>query len=79
PGTDTSRALVVGAHLDSPNSPGGLDDGSGSVALLEAARVLDVAGVRPPVDTVFAWFGSHERGLYGSSVFANANAALLGR
>jgi hypothetical protein len=79
PGEDSSRAVVVGAHLDSPNSPGGLDDGSGSVALLEAARVLDAAGVRPPVDTVLAWFGSHERGLYGSSWFANANAPLLAR
>ncbi len=79
PGEDPSRAVVVGAHLDSPNSPGALDDGSGSVALLEAARVLDAAGARPPVDTVLVWFGSHERGLYGSSVFANANAALLGR
>ncbi|HYN40991.1 MAG TPA: M28 family peptidase [Thermoanaerobaculia bacterium] len=79
PGEDPSRAIVVGAHLDSPNSPGGLDNGSGSVALLEAARVLDRAGVKPPVDTVFAWFGSHERGLYGSSVFTNANAGLLQR
>lgn len=79
PGEDPTRAVVVGAHLDSPNSPGALDDGSGAVALLEAARVLDAAGVRPPVDTVFAWFGSHERGLYGSSVFANANAGLLRR
>lgn len=79
PGEDSSRAMIVGAHLDSPNSPGALDDGSGSVALLEAARVLDEAGVRPPVDTVFAWFGSHERGLYGSSVFANARSALLRR
>lgn len=79
PGVDPSRAIVVGAHLDSPNSPGALDDGSGAAALLEAARVLDAAGVRPPVDAVFAWFGSHERGLYGSSVFANANAGLLQR
>lgn len=79
PGHDPTRALVVGAHLDSPNSPGALDDGSGAVALLEAARVLDEAGARPPVDTVFAWFGSHERGLYGSSVFVNANAPLLSR
>jgi hypothetical protein len=79
PGADPSRAIVVGAHLDSPNSPGALDDGSGAVALLEAARILDAAGVRPPVDTVFAWFGSHERGLYGSSVFANSNAGLLQR
>jgi hypothetical protein len=79
PGKDSSRAIVVGAHLDSPDTPGALDNGSGSVALLESARVLDQVGVRPPVDTVFAWFGSHERGLYGSSVFANANAALLQR
>ncbi|MBK8595920.1 MAG: M28 family peptidase [Holophagales bacterium] len=79
PGVDPSRAIVVGAHLDSPNSSGALDNGSGSVALLEAARVLDEAGVRPPVETLFAWFGSHERGLFGSSVFANANAALLQR
>jgi hypothetical protein len=79
PGEDPSRAIIVGAHLDSPNSPGALDNGSGSVALLEAARVLDRAGVKPPVDTVFAWFGSHERGLYGSSVFANANSGLLQR
>ena len=79
PGEDPARAVVVGAHLDSPNSPGALDNGSGSVALLEAARVLDRAGVRPPVDTVLAWFGSHERGLYGSSFFANENTGLLRR
>lgn len=79
PGEDSSRVVIVGAHLDSPNSPGALDDGSGSVALLEAARVLDRTGVRPPVDTVLAWFGSHERGLYGSSAFANAQAGLLKR
>ena len=79
PGADPSRAVVVGAHFDSPNSPGALDNGSGSTALLEAARVLDQAGVRPPVDTVLAWFGSHERGLYGSGVFTNANSELLRR
>lgn len=79
PGVDRSRTILVGAHLDSPNSPGALDDGSGSVALLAAARALDSGRVRPPVDTVLLWFGSEERGLYGSSVFAASNSELLHR
>jgi hypothetical protein len=28
PGLDRSRAAILGAHIDSPNSPGALDDGS---------------------------------------------------
>ncbi|KAA0251885.1 MAG: Zn-dependent exopeptidase M28 [Acidobacteria bacterium] len=79
PGADPSRAVLLGAHLDSPNSPGGLDDGSGSVALLETARVLDESRERPPVETVLVFFGSHERGLYGSSAFAAARSDLLDR
>lgn len=79
PGVDADRAVILGAHLDSPNSPGALDDGSGSVALLEAARVLDAVGRRPPVETRLCWFGSHERGLYGSSVFALGHQELVDR
>ena len=79
PGRDSSRAVLLGAHLDSPNSPGALDDGSGVVALLEAARALDGAREQPPVETVFLFFGSHERGLYGSSVFAAGSSELLDR
>lgn len=79
PGIDGSRAVLVGAHLDSPNSPGALDNGSGSAALLAAARALDEGFTRPPVDTVLLWFGSHERGLYSSSVFAASHSELLDR
>lgn len=79
PGVDGSRAVLLGAHLDSPNSPGALDDGSGAAALLQAARALDAARERPPVETVFLLFGSHERGLYGSSAFAAASSELLDR
>lgn len=79
PGVDTSRAVILGAHIDSPNSPGALDNGSGSVALLEVARALNRARVRPPVDLYLVWFGSHERGVYGSAHFVTGHSELLDR
>ncbi|MCP4593680.1 MAG: M28 family peptidase, partial [bacterium] len=66
PGKDPSRAVILGAHIDSPNSPGAMDDGSGSVVLLEVARVLNAARVQPPTDLYLVWFGSEELGAYGS-------------
>ncbi len=79
PGADASRAVILGAHVDSPNNPGALDDGSGSAILLEVARVLDEAGVRPPTDLYLAWFGSEELSLYGSAYFAATHQELLDR
>ena len=79
PGNDASRAVILGAHIDSPNNPGALDDGSGSAILLEVARVLDEAGVRPPTDLYLAWFGSEELSLYGSAFFAATHQDLLDR
>jgi hypothetical protein len=79
PGADSSAAMIVGAHIDSPNSPGAMDDGSGSVILLEIARVLDAAQVQPPTDLVLVWFGSEELGLYGSYHFASTHQELLDR
>jgi hypothetical protein len=79
PGKDPSKAVILGAHLDSPNSPGAMDNGSGTVVLLEVARVLDAARLRPPVDLVLCWFGSHERGLYGSSNFLATHQELVDR
>ncbi|UCF51652.1 MAG: M28 family peptidase, partial [Bradyrhizobium sp.] len=65
--------------IDSPNNPGGLDDGSGSVTLLQVARAIDAARFQPPVDLYLVWFGSHERGVYGSSHFAATHQDLLDR
>jgi hypothetical protein len=79
PGRDPSRAVILGAHIDSPNTPGGLDNGSGSATLLEVARILDHARVLPPVDVHLVWFGAHERGLYGSFNFAARHGELLDR
>ena len=79
PGTDPSRAVILGAHIDSPNGPGAMDDGSGSVMLLEVARVLDVARFQPATDLYLVWFGSEELGLYGSYHFASTHQELLDR
>ncbi len=79
PGQDSSQAVILGAHIDSPNCPGAMDDGSGSVILLEIARVLDAAQLQPPVDLYLTWFGSEETGLYGSAHFAATHQELLDR
>jgi hypothetical protein len=79
PGTDGSRAVILGAHIDSPNGPGAMDDGSGSVVLLEVARVLDAARLQPSTDLYLVWFGSEEIGLYGSYHFVSTHQELLDR
>lgn len=79
PGKDPSRAVILSAHIDSPNTPGALDDGSGSAALIELARALDRSRTVPPVDLHLVWFGSEERGLYGSAVFASSHSELIDR
>ncbi len=85
PGKDSSAAVILGAHIDSPNSPGALDDGSGSAILVEIARVLEDARVlndtqiQPPVDLYLAWFGSEELGAYGSTHFVATHQELLDR
>jgi hypothetical protein len=79
PGQDSSQAVILSAHIDSPNGPGAMDDGSGSVILLEVARVLNAARLRPSADLYLVWFGSEELGLYGAAHFAATHQELLDR
>ncbi len=79
PGRDDAQALILGAHLDSPNNPGAMDDGSGSAVSLELARVLDQTGFQARITTYLVWFGSEELFLYGSSTFPNRHQELLDR
>jgi hypothetical protein len=79
PGSDPSQAVILGGHIDSPNGPGAMDDGSGSAILLEVARVLDEAHSQPPTDLYLLWFGSEELGLYGARHFVTTHQALLDR
>ncbi|VUC36497.1 unnamed protein product [Clonostachys rosea] len=76
PGT-SDKTIVVGAHQDSINisnrtglAPGADDDGSGSMAILEALRVLlkdsRIASGEAPNTIEFHWYAGEEAGLLGS-------------
>jgi Peptidase family M28 len=77
-GDDPSgRTYVMSSHIDSRNSdnddgvhdaPGADDNGSGTAAVVEAARVL--AGVPLHATVIFACFDSEEQGLFGSAHLA---------
>jgi hypothetical protein len=79
PGADSSQAVILGAHIDSANSPGAGDNALNCAVLLEVARVLDEGAIQPPVDVYLVWFGSHELGVYGSQHFVNTHQELLDR
>ena len=68
PGTDRNAGYVMaGAHFDSwATGDGAVDNGSGSLVVLEAARILKELGVRPKRTIRFALWGAEEQGLHGS-------------
>ncbi len=63
--------IIVGAHRDSypEESPGADDNGSGTVAVLEMARVLKDIDMRMTI--IFALFDAEEQGMYGSQYYAD--------
>ncbi|KAF2713904.1 Zn-dependent exopeptidase [Pleomassaria siparia CBS 279.74] len=85
PGLSNST-IVLGAHQDSVNwdsddqinarAPGADDDGSGSVTILEAFRVLlsdpTIASGQAPNTIEFHWYAAEEGGLLGSQAIFNA-------
>ena len=78
-GTDPTLApeyLTIGAHLDHIGlqpyvCPGALDNASGSVIIMGAAKALATSGFKPKRTIVFVLFGGEETGLYGSDYLAN--------
>jgi hypothetical protein len=73
------RTYVMSSHYDSRNSdnadttkdaPGADDNGSGTSAVLEAARVM--AGLPTHATVIFATYDSEEQGLFGSAHHAAA-------
>ena len=73
----SSRVIVLGGHIDSadPNIAGANDDGSGSAAVIELARVLAARDNESTI--VFALFGGEEQGLKGSTHFVD-NFPMMG-
>ena len=77
PGKDPNRLIVVSGHYDSmPSSPtdgesdapGANDDASGTVAVMEAARLLH--GLKPRATIVFLAVAGEEQGLLGAAAQA---------
>jgi carboxypeptidase Q len=75
--------VLVGAHLDSWDfATGAQDNASGTVEVLEAARLIALAaaaGTPPRRSIRFALWGGEEEGLFGSRAYAAKHAAELDR
>ena len=70
-----NQYFVICSHLDDMPSgsiaPGADDNASGTVAVLEAARILK--NFPTEYSIIFATFDEEERGLYGSKAFADSS------
>lgn len=74
PGKNSGNVVMAGAHLDSvQRGPGLQDNGSGSAALIEVAE--QIAKLKPENTLRFAWWGSEEAGLIGSTAYVNGLSA----
>lgn len=76
--TASRGVTILGAHQDSTNlfpffaAPGADDDGSGTVTIIEALRVLLACNWRPESDVQLHWYSAEEGGLLGSQAVAAA-------
>src|SRR5882724_7267348 len=68
------EVVVIGGHLDSWDlATGSTDDGTGSMAVLEAARALAKLNLKPKRTIRFVLFSGEEQGLYGSQEYVKAH------
>ncbi len=72
--------VILGAHLDSWDlGQGATDNGTGSMVVLEAARILTAAKVQPRRTIRFVLFTGEEQGLHGSKAYVNKHKDELER
>ncbi|HEV2079122.1 MAG TPA: M28 family metallopeptidase [Allosphingosinicella sp.] len=76
--SDPNRVIVITGHIDSrvsdvmdatSDAPGANDDGSGTAAVIEAARVL--SRYKFPATIVYAALSGEEQGLLGGKILAD--------
>jgi hypothetical protein len=78
--THPDQVVLLGAHLDSWDlATGATDNGAGSIAVMDAARILLRAGARPQRTIRFVLFGAEEEGLFGSQAYAAAHQSELAK
>ncbi len=72
--------VIIGGHLDSWDlGQGALDNGTGAMATLEAARTLQALGWKPKRTITFILFTGEEQGGVGADTFVKNHAAELGK
>ncbi len=77
-GEKPDEVVILGAHLDSWDlGTGSTDNGTGSAAVLEAARALAKSGPKPKRTIRFVLFSGEEEGLVGSVKYVEAHKADL--
>lgn len=81
PGTEKpEEVVIIGGHLDSWDlGTGATDNGTGSMAVLAAARALQKLGVMPKRTIRFVLFTGEEQGLNGSRAYVKAHQNELGK
>lgn len=80
-GSDKADEVVmIGAHLDSWElGSGALDNGCNSALVVDVARAIRAAGIKPRRTLRFALWNGEEQGLLGSWAYVKAHRAELDR
>jgi carboxypeptidase Q len=75
PGSDKADEVVMlGAHLDSwQSSTGATDNAIGSAVMMEAARLIQSAGLRPHRTIRVALWSGEEGGIFGSQAYVKSH------
>jgi Zn-dependent M28 family amino/carboxypeptidase len=70
--------VLLGAHLDSwHGASGAMDNGTGTIMMLEAMRILRQAYPNPKRTIIVGHWGAEEQGLIGSGAFAEDHPEVL--
>ncbi|MBW3656507.1 MAG: M20/M25/M40 family metallo-hydrolase, partial [Gemmatimonadetes bacterium] len=73
-----SEYVVLSAHFDSWDAASGAtDNGTGTLVMMEAARILRAVHPNPKRTIVVGLWGGEEQGLNGSRAFAEDNPGLI--
>jgi Zn-dependent M28 family amino/carboxypeptidase len=74
------EVVIAGGHIDSWDlGTGATDNGTGIMAVLEAARALQAVRVKPRRTIRFVLFSGEEQGLHGSRAYVKAHEQEMSR
>jgi hypothetical protein len=70
--------VLLGAHLDSwHGATGAMDNGTGTIMMMEAMRILKLAYPNPKRTIIIGHWGAEEQGLIGSGAFAEDHPEVV--